>query len=291
MHSQPSSGPPRPTQSTAEGAAIDGLRREDELERLRAEVQTLARENARLARDLDEARAENERADQRLQSVLATVSHELRTPLQALHVSLELLLTRIRGAADDVPQSWTLGRLELAKRSSTRLTKLVSTMLDVSLIQSGRLDLHPEPLDFSELVGDVVTSARDDLTWAGCECTVSTTGVVAGKWDRVRLELVVRNLLSNAMKYGAGRPIRVQVEGYETSARLTVQDQGVGIAPEDQARIFERFERARTTSHLSGFGLGLWIVKHVVEAMHGSISLTSRPGEGATFVITLPREP
>lgn len=261
------------------------------MERLHAEIQALARENARLARDLDEARAVNERADQRLHSVLATVSHELRTPLQALHVSLELLLTRIRNSADDVPQSWTLGRLELAKRSSARLTKLVSTMLDVSLIQSGRLDLHPEPLDFSELVGDVVTSARDDLTWAGCECTVSSTGVVAGKWDRVRLELVVRNLLSNAMKYGAGRPIRVQVEGYETSARLTVQDHGVGIAPEDQSRIFERFERARTTSHLAGFGLGLWIVKHVVEAMHGSISLTSRLGEGATFVITLPREP
>jgi signal transduction histidine kinase len=261
-----------------------------EVAHLRASVRALEQERTRLSRDLELARAETRRAEQRVEGVLATVSHELRTPLQALHICIELLHARIRGSADEVPQSWILGRLEKAKGSTTRMTKLVRTLLDASLIQAGRLELRPEPLDLRALCADVVGAMREELAWAGCPCSFGDTNPVMGRWDRTLLELVVANLLSNAMKYGAGRPVHVEVEGFERSARITVKDNGVGIAAEDQARIFDRFERVHTTTHLAGFGLGLWIVRHVIEAMDGTISVKSRPGEGATFVIVLPRD-
>jgi signal transduction histidine kinase len=105
----------------------------------------------------------------------------------------------------------------------------------------------------------------------------------------MRVEQVVTNLLSNAIKYGAGRPIEIRVDGDENTARLTVRDRGIGIPPDHQARIFERFERAVSTSDYGGFGLGLWIVRQIVEAHGGQIHVTSTPGQGSAFTVELPR--
>jgi signal transduction histidine kinase len=254
-------------------------------------VAALEQERARLLQELEAARASATHAEQHVEAVLATVSHELRTPLQALNVGVHLIVTRVRGSVDETPRDWLLGRLDKVHKSSVRLTHLVSTLLDASQIHAGHLEVHPEELDLSALVGEMVDGARDELGWAGCACTFSGTGVAAGRWDRMRLEVVVSNLLSNAMKYGAGHPIHVEVEGREASVLLSVRDEGIGIALEDQARIFERFERARTTSNLTGFGLGLWITRRIVEAMGGTIGVKSAPGEGATFEVTLPRSP
>ena len=286
----PTSSLQAPSDVLQEGPVSEGPL-SDEVRRLRAERRALEEERTRLSDELAAARADVIHAEQRLESVLNTVSHELRSPLQALHICLELLQARIRGAADEVPQAWVLSYLEKAKGSSIRMTKLVRTLLDASRLQAGRIEIRPEPLDLSGLVADVLAAARDELAWARCSCTFSTSGKVLGEWDRPLLELVIHNLLSNAMKYGAGQPVHVEVEGRETSARISVKDNGVGIAIEDQARIFHRFERAHTTTHLAGFGLGLWIVRQVVTAMHGTVTVASRPGEGATFVLSLPRDP
>jgi signal transduction histidine kinase len=105
----------------------------------------------------------------------------------------------------------------------------------------------------------------------------------------VRLEQVVLNLLSNAIKYGAGQPIAVAVQADAATVRLVVRDQGIGIAPADQARIFERFERAAPSSHYGGLGLGLYIVRQIVGAHGGTLGVESSPGAGATFSVTLPR--
>ncbi|HVK70278.1 MAG TPA: histidine kinase dimerization/phospho-acceptor domain-containing protein [Polyangium sp.] len=145
----------------------------DEVMRLRAERKALEEERARLARELEAARAEALHVEQRLESVLNTVSHELRTPLQALHICLELLHARIRGAADEVPQAWVLSHLEKAKRSSNRMTKLVRLLLDASRLQAGRIDVRPEPLELTSLVADVIAAIRDELAWARCPCTFS----------------------------------------------------------------------------------------------------------------------
>jgi signal transduction histidine kinase len=111
-----------------------------------------------------------------------------------------------------------------------------------------------------------------------------------GRWDSLRLEQVVTNLLTNALKYGAGRPIEVTVEGDDTHARLSVRDQGIGIAEEDAGRIFERFERAVSVQHYGGFGIGLWIVREIIQALGGTIEVRSTVGQGATFTVILPRQ-
>ena len=112
-----------------------------------------------------------------------------------------------------------------------------------------------------------------------------------GRWDAGRLHQILDNLLSNAVKYGRNKPIEVIVSALADKARLEVRDQGIGVAAEDQARIFERFERAASDRHFAGFGLGLWIVRRIVEAMGGRISVTSEPGVGSVFQVDLPRQP
>jgi len=123
---------------------------------------------------------------------------------------------------------------------------------------------------------------------AGSPLEVDAPAAVVGCWDRLRLDQVLTNLLSNALKYGQGRPIRVEVRRRGERARVAVTDQGIGIAAEDQRRIFDRFERAATQVNVAGLGLGLWITRSMVEAMGGVISVVSRIGEGSTFMVELP---
>jgi signal transduction histidine kinase len=118
---------------------------------------------------------------------------------------------------------------------------------------------------------------------------VDMDGPIIGCWDRVRLEEVVVNLLSNAIKYGEGRPIEVAVYGEPNVARLVVRDHGRGIAPDDRQRIFERFERAAPATHYGGLGLGLYVVKLVVERLGGTVDCVSTLHEGSSFIVTLPR--
>jgi signal transduction histidine kinase len=116
-------------------------------------------------------------------------------------------------------------------------------------------------------------------------------GPVIGTWDRQRLEQVVHTLLSNAMKFGAGSPIEVTIESSDGVARLAMQDHGIGIAPEDQERIFRQFERAVSVRHYGGFGVGLWIARQIVEAHGGTIRVESESGAGARFIVELPKKP
>jgi signal transduction histidine kinase len=113
----------------------------------------------------------------------------------------------------------------------------------------------------------------------------------AGSWDRMRLDQVVTNLLSNGVKYGGGKPVEITLSHGPSGVRLTVQDHGIGIAPDDQRRIFERFERAASARHYGGFGLGLWITRQIVESSGGTISVDSAPDRGSKFVVNLPTEP
>jgi signal transduction histidine kinase len=113
---------------------------------------------------------------------------------------------------------------------------------------------------------------------------------VTGRWDPLRINQVITNLLSNAMKYGSAHPIEIEVSAEDGRARVVVRDHGVGIAPEDQDRIFERFERLLPIHHFGGFGLGLWIVKQVAQAHGGEVRVESTPGEGSTFIVELPCE-
>lgn len=149
----------------------------------------------------------------------------------------------------------------------------------------------PEELDLAELAREVAARFEPFQTSMRCSLEIEAPGPVLGSLDRFRMDNVIANLLSNAFKFGAGKPVHLRMESLDGSARLTVRDHGIGISPEDQARIFERFERAVPEANHGGFGLGLWIVRQVVEAHGGHIEVRSQPGEGSTFVVDIPREP
>ncbi|MCY1017713.1 sensor histidine kinase [Pyxidicoccus sp. MSG2] len=219
---------------------------------------------------------------------LSIASHELRTPLTALQIQVQSLTKGPLLAALD---GRVKARVEGAERSVGRMIQLVDDLLDVSRVNAGRLELHLEEVNLSELVQEVVTRMQPEVGRSGSQLSMSLPERVTGRWDRSRVDQVFCNLLSNALKYGEGKPVEATVEMDEARAWLRVHDHGIGIAPEEQGRIFERFERSVSDRHFGGFGLGLWIVRRVLDAMGGSIRVQSALGKGATFVVELPRHP
>ena len=238
-------------------------------------------ENARLFREARRAIAVRD-------EFLSIAGHELRTPLTALGLQLELVA---RSAARGGPIERVASSAEKAVRHLGRFRALVDDLLDVSRITAGRLRLEVAEVALAEPVGDVLVRFADDLARAGCTLVSGLDRDVRGTWDRLRLEQIATNLLTNALKYGRGSPIEVTIERVGDRARLTVRDHGIGISPEDQARIFQRFERAVSAQHFGGLGLGLWIVNQLVAAHGGTIRVESAPGAGATFQVELPTRP
>ncbi len=163
-------------------------------------------------------------------------------------------------------------------------------LLDVSRMRLGRLELVREEIDLSEVARDTVAHLRDEIEKSGSQLLLDLAPT-PGRFDRSRLEQVVTNLLANAAKFGRSKPITLHVAPDGPRARLRVTDRGIGIPAEDQARIFERFERAVTSQHFGGLGLGLYIARQIVEAHDGEIRIESAPGTGTSFVVVLPREP
>ncbi len=245
------------------------------------------------------ARRAAEALTQELQQVLQTrdeflsvASHELKTPITSLQLQLDMLLrSATHGESGPALQALVRKRVEATLRPVARLQQLVATLLDVSRIRAGRLDLQHEAVDLAALVQEVATRAQEDAALARCPLHVAVDGPLEGHWDRMRLEQVITNLLSNAFKYGAQRPVEVCVTREEGHARLTVTDHGIGIASEDHERIFQRYERAVSERHYGGFGLGLWIVRQILESLRGDIHVESQQGQGATFIVRLPLSP
>jgi len=224
---------------------------------------------------------------------LSIASHELKTPLTSLMMQVQLRQRALTTGDAAAFSPAALARMVASDvRQVDRLTRLVNDILDVSRISSGRLTLElGDPVDLIAAVGDVLERSAPVLAAAGCKITFDVPAApVVGRWDRARLEQVVLNLLTNAIKYGRGRPIHCAVAATTQRASFTIHDEGVGIAPRDQERIFLIFERAISANEVSGLGLGLYIARRLVEAHGGSIHVESRVGEGATFTVELPRE-
>jgi signal transduction histidine kinase len=255
---------------------------------LRLELAGMRRRSAQQ----EEALAGLRRALQIRDEFLAMASHELRTPITTLGLQTEGLLhlggrVPARGGEDGDER---LRRRLLAIRNQVlRLDRLVDQLLDVSRLIDGHLELHPEVVDLLAVTTDAVDLLREPAGRAGSSVELRGNAGLYGQWDRFRLEQVITNLLSNAIKFGGGRPIDVEVQGDAQRVRLVVRDGGPGIPAEEQHRIFERFERATNGRSQPGLGLGLWISKRIVDAFGGTISVESRPGEGSTFAVELPR--
>jgi signal transduction histidine kinase len=216
---------------------------------------------------------------------LSVAGHELRTPLSALVLQTELMLAAAGDAA------LARARSEPILRTVRRLSKLADELLEVSRLRAGRLQIDPERVELTSLVRDVATCTAQSATPPPSELRIEAPQRIEGHWDPLRLEQIVTNLVANACKYGRGKPVDVRVAVSEGAAHLSVRDQGIGISPADQARIFERFSRAVAPGSFSGLGLGLWIVREIVRAHGGQISVRSERGQGAEFIVVLPLEP
>ncbi|XXF77079.1 ATP-binding protein [Myxococcaceae bacterium GXIMD 01537] len=249
-----------------------------------ARIAALSEEQGRLYR------AEQE-AVRRRDDFLSIAAHELKTPLTSLQLHIQGLQAQLRNPERVSPEKLS-SKLESANLQTQRLGRLVSDLLDISRIAQGQLQIKREEVDLAHVVRGTLERSREALARADCRVDLNVAvEPLVGHWDAMRLEQVVGNLVANAMKYGAGKPIEVTLEGNATTAWLRVRDQGIGIAEEDRERIFERFERAVSVRHYGGFGLGLWIVREIVQALGGTIEVESAPGQGSLFTVTLPREP
>jgi signal transduction histidine kinase/integral membrane sensor domain MASE1 len=242
-----------------------------------AERAGMAVDNARLYE-------EAQQAIQARDEFLSVASHELRTPL----ASLTLQVDNVQRSA--LRSDAKLGdKLETLKRQTSRMTRLVENLLDVSRLTAGRFLLELEDLDLGDVIRDVVLRFRPDAERSGSEIRVAIAAACQGSWDRLRLEQIVTNLISNAIKFGAGKPIEVRLENRDELVLLSIKDHGIGISQEDQTRIFERFERAVLQKSVGGFGLGLWIVRQIATAMGGTIEVASEAGQGAEFTLVIPK--
>lgn len=238
-----------------------------------------ALDRARLLEDLrDAVRLRDE--------FLSIAAHELRTPLSTIQLSIGSALKAHERSAEILPER-AHQRLQRAGDQVRKLAELLERLLDVSRITAGRLVLSLEETDLAATLRDLVGRHEDPAARVALE---GAENPVRGTWDRLRLEQAVTNLLSNAIKYGEGKPVHVRLSADDNEATIEVRDRGIGIAHDDRSRIFGRFERAVSPRNFGGFGVGLWITREIVEAMHGRIELESGVGEGSTFRIVLPRE-
>jgi len=222
---------------------------------------------------------------------LAVASHELRTPLTPLTIQIQTLLQIVQsGSMSRFPEEKLRRLLGTTDLQLSRLKRLIDDLLDASRISAGPLILRREPTDLGKLTLESVELFRSDAETAKCPVVLQLDEGVQGNWDSSRLAQVVVNLFSNAIKYGAGHPIRLEVGRTERAAFLSIQDQGIGIHEEDRTRIFERYGRAVTSQHFGGVGLGLYITSQIVQAHRGDVRIRSVPGQGSTFIVELPFE-
>ncbi|WP_242342101.1 sensor histidine kinase [Anaeromyxobacter terrae] len=219
---------------------------------------------------------------------LSVASHELKTPVAAALLQIQQAHRLLRRQGTSPELAGVTQRVAASAASVERLGSLVGTLLDVSRIATGKLELERKRFDLTESVTQVAARLAETADRARCPLEVDVAPGIAALGDRLRVEQVITNLLANAMKYGAGSPIALALARRDGVAVLTVADRGIGIAPEDQLRIFEPFERAVSARHYGGLGLGLWIAREIIEAGGGAIRVESRPSQGSTFHVELP---
>jgi signal transduction histidine kinase len=216
---------------------------------------------------------------------LAIAAHELRNPMTPIvgHVQ------RLRRMVET--RTCTLEQVEHGLRRIEWLVDLymkrATTLLDVSRITTGKLRVEIAPLDVAELVRNIAASLEPAVHHAGASLSLHLPDALVAMSDRLALEQIIDNLLLNAIKYGARKPIDVSLSTDGHVLRIEVRDRGIGMTAEDQARIFAPFERAIAYGTQAGFGVGLWVVRQLVDALAGEITVRSLPQLGTTFVVTL----
>ncbi|WP_415769144.1 hybrid sensor histidine kinase/response regulator [Pseudomonas sp. LB3P38] len=253
------------------------------------ELEQSRREQEALLKQLQSAQLELEQAVRMRDDFMSIVAHEVRTPLNGL--ILETQLRKMHLARDNAA-AFTLDKMHAMvdrdERQIKSLIRLIEDMLDVSRIRTGKLSIRPTRFDLSALVRGLLQNFAPQIDAAESSITLEAEQSVVGSWDEFRVEQVISNLLTNALRYGAKSPITVKVYSESGQARVEVRDLGIGIGEENQKRIFQQFERVTAKHAVAGLGLGLFISEQIVAAHGGSITVESRIGEGALFRVCLP---
>lgn len=218
---------------------------------------------------------------------LNIASHELKTPLTSLQLQLQILMKNYH-QEPSLTSDKLLSMLDSSERQVKRLSQLINNLLDVSRISSKNLELVKETVNLIEVVNDVTSRFEQAISLSGSELRIVKQKKIIGYWDRFRIDQVITNLLSNALKYGQGKPITLDINLENDVALVKIKDRGIGIEESNLQKIFDRFERTETARQYGGLGLGLYIVKQIVEAHEGKISVKSKVNYGSEFTIRLP---
>jgi signal transduction histidine kinase len=253
------------------------------------EIQRQAeREKAYALKDLEIRLLKN--AVEKRDEFLSITSHELKTPLTPLLLQAQRFLELIE--SDEIktfPKPKLLKMWGLATAQVKRLSRLVNDLLDLTRISEGKLKLRIGEFDLCELIRRVIDEFDHEITKAGFKVELRLPAAVLGNWDESRIEQVVVNLLTNALRYARERTLEISVSEGPDEVIMKFTDSGVGIPEQDKSRIFSKFERAVSSEHYGGLGLGLYICKNIVQAHGGQITVDSTLGVGSTFTVTLPR--
>lgn len=259
---------------------------------MKQQVQALEqsrREQEALLSRLQATQAQLEQAVRMRDDFMSIVAHELRTPLNGL--ILETQLRKMHLARDNA-SAFTLDKMNAMvdrdERQIQSLIRLIEDMLDVSRIRTGKLSIRPERFDLAQLARNLLENFAPQVAAAESSLQLVAEHPVQGSWDEFRIEQVLSNLLTNALRYGAKSPVDVRVYSQRGEARVEVQDHGIGISEENQKRIFQQFERVSANQAVAGLGLGLFISEQIITAHGGTIEVESRIGEGALFRVCLP---
>jgi signal transduction histidine kinase len=246
-----------------------------------------------VVRDVTESHAAEDalrRAIAVREEFLSIASHELKTPVTSLRLQLQMAERQIKPGTEDISSAERLRRhITLSVYQVERLTRLIGDLLDVTKIQAGQMDCHFEEYDVTDMIHEVLERLSEQLQDVHCGVEVNVDKPVRVRWDRSRMEQVLVNLVTNAVKYAPGKPISIEASQHGEHVILAVRDQGPGIPIEGQERIFKRFERAVSSRNISGLGLGLFIVREIVTQHGGKVHVDSRPGHGACFVVDMPQ--
>lgn len=220
---------------------------------------------------------------------LSVASHELKTPLTSLRLQIQAMQRNfIKGRKEAFSMERVGEMITSNDRQITRLVRLVDDMLDLSRIESGKLSFKFSESDFSDIISEVYNHLKENLHQAGCKTTLNLTTSTPINCDRERLEQVITNILTNAMRYGKNNPIYIHLENRSDKCLLEIKDNGIGISPTNVEVIFNRFERLVNANEVSGLGLGLYISREIIDAHQGRIWVESKEGFGSSFFVELP---
>jgi signal transduction histidine kinase len=267
------------------GTGSQTLSVRDQLDAARAEIARLSERSEDAERELRALREAVAARD----AFIAVAGLELRTPMSDLALCVSSLTFQAKQAGD-VP-AWAIERLESFEQGTRSFVRRSTTLLDVNRLTTRQLALQRQPVSLSTIVDAAARELEPEASRAGSALRIDVQPGVVGEWDPSALEQIATNLLSNAVRFGAGAPVDVSVRGTDGMAVLEVRDRGPGIGDADRDRIFESFERAVATRECPGFGLGLWIARQLVRAHGGEIAVESVPGFGSAFTVALPTAP